>query len=150
MAPLLSCRRPPHPRGLSLGTYSTCDGWGVGLDQDIWSVQLGSFNIMPLVDIKISREAYFRNRLVYDVVCLSTVTRATGGAQGGVDLFVLERPQGWSVELTHFHGSNVVSCEVVSGGKRTLLVGVYLPPLHTWSASPIWRSLWPVSGTNIP
>ena len=36
-------------------------------------------------------------------------------------------PQGCSVEATQFHGTNVVSCEVIPG-KRTLLIGAYLPP----------------------
>ena len=31
------------------------------------------------------------------------------------------------MESTRFHGLNVVSCEVISGGNRTPLVGVYLP-----------------------
>ena len=52
----------------------------------------------------------------------------TGGAQGGVDLVVRERPEGWSVELTRFHGKNIVRCEIMSGGQRTPLIGAYLLP----------------------
>ena len=37
-------------------------------------------------------------------------------------------PQGCSVEATQFHGTNVVSCEVITDGKRTPIIGAYLPP----------------------
>ena len=37
------------------------------------------------------------------------------------------RENGWSVNFTQFHGSNVVSCEVVTSGKRTTLIGAYIP-----------------------
>ena len=62
----------------------------------------------------------------YDMVCYPTVIMAIDGAQGGVGLVVREWPQGWSVELTRFHGPNVVSCEVISGGKQNPLVRAYL------------------------
>ena len=39
-----------------------------------------------------------------------------------------EWPEGWSVKSTRFHGPDMVSCEIVSGGQRTPLIGVYLPP----------------------
>ena len=48
-------------------------------------------------------------------------------AQRRVGLVVREQPQGWSIELTRFHRTNVVICVVVTG-KRTLLIGAYLPP----------------------
>ena len=32
------------------------------------------------------------------------------------------------MELMRFHGPNMLSCEFVSGGKRTLIVGAYPPP----------------------
>ena len=42
-------------------------------------------------------------------------------------LVIIGRPQVWSTESTHFHGTNVVRCKVFSGGNRTPLVGAYLP-----------------------
>ena len=43
-------------------------------------------------------------------------------------LVVREWPEGWSVESIRFHGPDTVSCEIVSVGQRTPLIGVYLPP----------------------
>ena len=40
-----------------------------------------------------------------------------------------ERPGGWGVESTHYHGPNWVSFKIVTGYIRTPLVRVYLPPL---------------------
>ena len=49
---------------------------------------------MILTETKIAYQAYFRNSLVYDVVCSPIITMASGGAQGGVGLFVQDQPQG--------------------------------------------------------
>ena len=50
------------------------------------------------------------------------------GAQGGVCLVARDQPQVWSVESARFHGTNMVSCKVITKKKRTLTIGVYLPP----------------------
>ena len=56
------------------------------------------------------------------------VTTAVGGAQGGFFLVVKYLPQGWSVDSMRFHRPNMVSCEVVTGGKWSLIIGAYLLP----------------------
>ena len=118
----------PRPQGLSLGTYNIRDGWIFGLARAIWEVHLGRFGVMWLTETNITIKLYFHNHLVYDVVCYPEFTTPTGGTQRGAGLFFLERPQGWSVVPTRFHGPNMVSCEVISSSKRTPLVGAYLPP----------------------
>ena len=60
--------------------------------------------------------------MVYNVVCLPMSTTAVDGAQGGVCLVVRDQPQGWSVELTRFHGMNVLSYEVIANVKRTPII----------------------------
>ena len=42
-------------------------------------------------------------------------------------LVIWDQHKGWSVELTRFHGPNLVIFEVVAGGNQTLLIGAYLP-----------------------
>ena len=91
--------------------------------QAIHAVNIGGFDVMLMTETNITDQAYCRNRLGYSVVCLPEITTTAGGVQGGVVLVVRDRPHGWSVELTSFHGPNLVSCEVVSGGKRTPIVG---------------------------
>ena len=77
---------------------------------------------MILTEINIPDEAYCHNGIGYNVVCLPAATTASGGEQGGVGIVVQERPKGWSVESTRFHGSNMVSCEVISGGQMNPLI----------------------------
>ena len=35
---------------------------------------------------------------------------------------------GWSIESTRFHGTNVVSYNIVTGKKGNPVIGAYLPP----------------------
>ena len=105
-------------------------GRGFGLSQYIWAVQIGIFGVMLLTNTKIASEAYFHNRLVYDVVCFPAVTMDTGDAQMGVGLFARESTQVWSMESTRFHRPNMVIFEVFSSSKRTRLLGAFLPPIH--------------------
>ena len=43
-------------------------------------------------------------------------------------LGVWDQSQEWSLELTRFHGTSLVSCEVVTNVKRTPIIGAYIPP----------------------
>ena len=83
------------------------------------------------------------------MMCLPETTTTAGSAQGGVVLVFRYRTQGWSVKSTRFHKMNVVSCEVVSGRKWTLLVDAP-PPTITWSTYLTWRMPCHASGTRIP
>ena len=52
---------------------------------------------------------------------------ADGNVHGGLYMIICNRPQGWSIEETRFHGPNVMGCKVVNI-KRTPLIGSYFPP----------------------
>ena len=82
---------------------------------------------MILTETKITYHDYCGNRLGNDVVCPPVSTTAVRGIQGILFLVFRDKPQGWSVEATHFHGPNVVSCEVIIDGQLTLIIGAYLP-----------------------
>ena len=41
-----------------------------------------------------------------------------------------ERPERWDIEYTHFHGTNMVSCENVTAIQKTTLIRAYLPPAN--------------------
>ena len=47
--------------------------------------------------------------------------------EGGF-LVVQDQPQGWILEAAQFHGPNVVSCEVITNGKRTQIISAYILP----------------------
>ena len=38
-----------------------------------------------------------------------------------------ERPVGWGIDSTRYHGPNVVICELITGLTYTPLIGAYLP-----------------------
>ena len=59
-----------------------------------------------------------------------TITEARSNSIGGVALCVRESPW-FHVEGTKTHGHNVVSTQLVSGRKRWLLIGIYIPPSET-------------------
>ena len=59
-----------------------------------------------------------------------THTGSRSNSIGGVALCV--RPSSWfHVEGTKLHGHNVISTQLVSGRKRWLLIGAYIPPSET-------------------
>ena len=87
------------------------------------------FDVMILAETKIQTEAYFHNRLGYNVTCLKAHPSSDRVSQGGVGLVTMEQPNRWGGEYTRFHRPNVVSCEIVTGPTQTPLVGAYLPPL---------------------
>ena len=91
-------------------------------------MERGDFDVMILTKTKIFTTAYCRNRLGYKVTCLAAWPSSAGGSQGGVGLVRRERPIGWGIESTHYHGLNVVICELVTRLTWTSLVGAYLPP----------------------
>ena len=83
---------------------------------------------MVLTDTNITEQYFCHRSLGYNVVCLPISITSVESTKGRVRLFFCDQLQGWSVESTRFHGTNVVSCEVVTNIKRTVIIGVYLPP----------------------
>ena len=72
---------------------------------------------------KIPDVVYFKTQLWYDVVFSRVATTVAGGSQGGVGLVLWERPEGWGIYSTCFHGPNVVICNILSGSQQTPLIG---------------------------
>ena len=117
---------PPQPQGLSLGNYHIHDGWGSGIAQAIRAARIGGFDLMILTENNITKKAYCCNMTGYYMVCSQEITTGDCDAQGGVGMLVSDQTQVWSIELTCFHGMNVVICEVVTR-KCTPIIRAYLP-----------------------
>ena len=84
--------QPPRPRGLFLGTFNIYKGQDFLLAQDIQAVYISRLILIILTKTKIIDQDYFRNRLVYDVVCLPEIMTVDGCTQGGVSLVVQYQP----------------------------------------------------------
>ena len=91
-------------------------------------VKTAGYDLGILTETKIGNDIYTKSHLGYSIKCSKAEPGPNGGAQGGVALIEKEDPEGWHTESLVFHGPNVLSCIIVSGKKRTPLVGGYLPP----------------------
>ena len=83
---------------------------------------------MILTETNITDQAYFQNRMRYNMVLLQAIMMAGGEVQELMGLVIYDQPQVYSIDLTRFHKQNLVSCKVVSGGKWTPLIVSYPPP----------------------
>ena len=122
-------RWPPLHPGIVIRSLNVWNDRGFGLAQDIRAVECGGSDRMILTEIKTQTEAYYHNRLGYDLTCLAELPSSARRAQGGLCLVIREWTNGWGIKSTRFHGPNVVSCEIVTGNTQIPLVGVHLPPL---------------------
>ena len=55
--------RPPRPWGLSIGNFNIQDGQGFGIAHVIRVVHIDGFDLIILKEIKVTKQAYCRNRL---------------------------------------------------------------------------------------
>ena len=90
------------------------------------------FDVMVLTETKVQSEDYLHNCLGCDVACSMAHPSSARGSQGGVGMVTRERPVGWDINSTRYHGPNVVSYKIVTGLTLNPLVGLYLPPLCPW------------------
>ena len=82
---------------------------------------------MVLTNTNISTKAYCQNRIGYEVTCSTERPTRARGYQGSVRVVTRERPIGWGIESTRYHGPNMIRCKLVIGLTRTPLFGIYLP-----------------------
>ena len=72
--------RLPRPQVLYTRTFNICDGRGFGLSQYIWEAHIGGFNLMILMYIKTTNQAYYHNMMGYDVMYLLEIMADDGGS----------------------------------------------------------------------
>ena len=56
-------------------------------------MQIGGFNVIILMDTKVTNQAYFQNRLSYDVVCSFVIITNSVRVSGGLGLVVQDQPE---------------------------------------------------------
>jgi len=79
-----------------------------------------------LTEAKLTAGVYTRGGFGYRVLA----TDAVSPHKGGIAFFWRERPN-WTVESQACHGPNVISFELVTGGRRSLVIGAYISPSET-------------------
>ena len=100
---------------------------GDGMPKVIRAVQKGKYNIMLLIGTKIHNGMYCQNRLGYGVSRLAATAKEGSRGKGAAEIVFRECLKGWMITSTRFHGSNVVSCELVMDNIWMPVIVAYLP-----------------------
>ena len=74
--------------------------------QGIRALERGGLDVMLLTKTKVQSDSH--NRTGYNLTCLAARPSSAGGAPGGVGIVTRERPVGWEIESTRYHGLNIV------------------------------------------
>lgn len=114
---------PPKHVPITIATYNICSGRKGRLELALRAAAQMNLDLGILTETKLTDGIYTRNSSGYQVVA----TDAPSKHQGGIALFYRESEY-WQVESLVKHGPNVISFELVSGRRRTPMIGGYIPP----------------------
>jgi len=114
---------PPKHVPITIATYNICSGRAGRLELALRAADQMNLDLGILTETKLTDGVYTRNSSGYQV----TATDAPSAHQGGVALFYRDSEY-WQVESVVKHGPNVISFELVSGWRRTPMIGGYIPP----------------------
>ena len=113
----------PKHAPITFATYNICNGRNSRLEMALRAAREMQLDFGLLTEVKMTEGIYTRSCEGYAV----TATDAASKHQGGVALFYRESEY-WQIESVVKHGPNVISFELVSGWRRTPVVGGYIPP----------------------
>ena len=74
-------RQPLRHQVLSLRNYHIQNGQVYGIPQAIRAARIGGFDLMILTETNITDQAYFQNRMRYNMVLLQAIMTAGGEVQ---------------------------------------------------------------------
>ena len=83
-----------------------------------------------LTETKLTNGIHTKKAEGYEIIATNAVSKH----QGGVALFY-RRSKQWHIEGTKTFGPNVIRTELVSGSKRWIIIGAYVPPSETDGAT---------------
>lgn len=113
----------PRAHKLKIATFNIISGRSGRLEAATRSMQQLNVDIALLTEAKLTGDVYTRFSFDYHVIA----TNAVHANLGGVALCWRDSAF-YEVEGISKHGPNVISCELVSGGRRWLVIGAYIPP----------------------
>ena len=108
---------------IKFGTYNIRNGWNGRLESVLRGMAQANIDLGVFQETKCTDRMYTRESARYRVVA----TDAPRRHRGGVALFY--RPSSlFAVEAVREYGTNVLSFEVATGGRRWYIIGCYLAP----------------------
>ena len=113
----------PSSNRVRIASYNIRNGRRWRLESALRAMEQMDVGLGFLLEAKITDGAYTRFSSDYHVVA----TDAPSPHQGGIALFYKDSRR-WHIESVRRHGSNVISCVLVTGTRRFGLVGAYVPP----------------------
>lgn len=108
---------------IRIATFNIRSGRGERLVSATRAMQQLNVDVALLTEAKLTDEMYARHSFGYEI----QATRAMHHSQSGVALCWRDTDVS-QVEGVCQHGPNVISCELVSGARRWLVIGAYIPP----------------------
>ena len=113
-------------KGLPMGLFNLKDARSNSLQMVIQMLQSQGLHFGPITETKFPETKPIHARKYKGYKVYATYT--THINQGGVAFIFDPNVKNWFLEFFVCHGPNVLSCVLVSGDQRTLLIGAYLPP----------------------
>jgi exonuclease III len=108
---------------IRLATYNIRSARGGNLESVLRALNQMNVDFCLLCETKLSDDRFTKFSSGYRVFA----SKAPSSHQGGVALVYRQSPY-WQIESERVHGPNVISFELVSGPRRTLIIGAYIPP----------------------
>jgi exonuclease III len=110
---------------LRLGTFNVRSGRNGNLESCLRGLDLLLLDVVVLTETKLHDDKFTKMSSGYEIFA----THARSTSQGGVALAIRkERGKRWDAEQLQRHGPNVIAFTLVSGKRRTRIIGIYLPP----------------------
>ena len=113
----------PAKAQFKIATYNILCGRRERMVSALRAIEQLNVDIALLTEVKVTGEAYTRYSHGYNV----KASKASSAHCGGVALCWRDSDI-YQVEGTHIHGPNVISFELVTGHRRWLVIGAYIPP----------------------
>ena len=109
---------------LRICTYNVQSARESRLEAAARSLELLNVDLAVITEAKLQGFHTLRT-FGYDV----TSSHASSKFKGGVALLIRSKHNGWHVESTRQHGPNVLSCVLVAGNRRWLVIGATFPQM---------------------
>jgi exonuclease III len=109
---------------MNICSYNIMHGGNSRLNQALRCMRLMGIDLGVFTETKLVDGTYTREAEGYEVVA----TEAKSNHQGGVALFYRKTAENWVIEGTRPFGPNVIRTTLVSGKKRWVIIGAYIPP----------------------